>query len=358
MKSNIFTFLFITILALLTSSCKKQEPLLAEPPRVINLEFEGITTAVGIEVLYRDRIIFTVPASDDDFHTYLKIGVNEQGGELKIREQGATDFILTRPLKPSPYDQSISVYYDGNEIYNQMVTYDIKGYAMSGELEFLLDGKVVHEGSIKIAKSLAVMINENSTRRLDVRKKGTTTILITKTIESSPATGQSLGFFFDGINMVDNVQVSPPANPTNMSITTQFKSTIIQPGPVFIPGNLDLVFFTRNKTTNVIVKTSPEIRIPLKSDGSFTTFELPPLPGTDFEYRFDIYQSGATTVPYDASAAPVKILEANQGRYGTSIVFAPGESKLFLINDNTQILRSPNRYVPYGQITDLSQYFQ
>ncbi|WP_133577448.1 hypothetical protein [Pedobacter metabolipauper] len=365
MKSNIYILLFITCFTLLTISCDKQEPLHADPPKVVRIRF-AINTTKPLEFVYKDSVVAVglVDNSGSNTSATTLLKIEGQNGEIQIREKGSVNIISTRAIETTPFEQAFAIYYDGSKIYNQLITYQVKGYASSGELEFLLDGNVIETASSAIDKTLTVLINENTTRELQVRKKGTTDILITKILTSSPTSGQSLSFFFDGTSMVDNIQINPPANMANMAINAQFKSTITSTLGVFTGGNaIDLVFYTRNKTTNVIAKASPEIRITLPTNGDFASFELPPLPGANFEYKFDICARGLNSSPYDVSAAAVKAIALNEGKStlaGTAIQFEAGQSKLFLIKDARQLRTSPAPIssIFIGQITDLSQYFK
>ncbi|MRG48198.1 hypothetical protein GFS24_23970 [Chitinophaga sp. SYP-B3965] len=364
MKTQIINAAIIILLTLF-SACDKQEPLLAEPPKVVRLLLTGYTPK-KLEFLYKDSVIAVgnVVSSGATFLATALIPIESQSGEIKIREEGSVDIIDTRTITSAPFEQSINIYYDGSNAYSQVVSYQVRGYASSGELEFLLDGNVIATGTSDINKLLTIPMNAGDTRELQVRKKGTTIPLITKSVPASPATGQSIKFFFDGINMVDNIQINPPANAANMAITAQFKSTYTTGAYLFTGGDeIDLVFYIRNKSTSVITKAAPEIRVTMPTNGNFASFELPPLPDANYEYKFDICTKGANTSPYNTSNAAIKPLVVNEGKStlaGTSIAFEAGASKLFLIKDFRQLRTTPappsNIFI--GQITDLSQYFQ
>jgi hypothetical protein len=348
----------VLFLLSLCFSCSKQEPLDTDPPHVINLMIMGSTTE-DLEFIYKDSVIaLGVANNGQPFSFTTKLNAGNEGEVLKIRKKGSADILETRTIPRSPYDQTVKVYYDGSKIYTSSVAYQIKGYAMSGEIEFLLDGKVIASGTGIINNTISFGMDENSTREIQVRQKGETTYLLTKTIASSPIQ-QSLKFFFDGIAIVDNVQLNPPVNPANMSITAQFKTTVPD---MFLGGQVDVVFYMHNIVTGVYSKPSPEIRMTMPADGSFANIELPALPnGTDYDYRMVIYKKGTKDQPYDASSSGFPIILENDGRYSSQLLFVAGQSNIWLINDSWSLDVTPDfelaSYFGIGA-TDLSQYFQ
>jgi hypothetical protein len=360
MKSNFYIFLSFICFVLLTGSCKKQEPFYpdAEQPRVVALAINGSTTE-DLEFVYKDSVIATGIADNGKkfvFNTKLNIG--SQKAELKIRKKASGEILETRAIQPSPFSQTVNVFYDGTSVFNSSVSYRIKGYAASGELEFLLDGNVIASGTAKIDNIITFGIDENTPREIKVRLKGETTTLLTKTINALPAE-QSLKFFFDGTSIADNVQLNPPVNPNNMAITAQFKTAIPD---MFLGGQVDLVFYVYNNKTDVYSKPNPEVRFTMPADGSFTSFELPSLPNaTDYEYRIVIYKKGTHDVPYDASSSGFPIILENNGRFSGQIIFEPGKSKIWLIDDFWSLDTTPDFELAsvFGVgINDLSQYFQ
>src|SRR5690606_2269097 len=183
---------------LLFTACQKQELFNKEIPQVVKLTIEGGTTG-DLEFVYKDSVVASVQGSTSGGfeRTVLLNTAGTANPELFIREAGASENITSKPIPPAPFSQSLSIYYDNGKIYRKQVRYTIKGYAMSGDLEFLIDGKTVFTGSSKIDETLSVLVNENEPRQLEVRKVGETVALITDEIETDVAE-QSLGFFFDG----------------------------------------------------------------------------------------------------------------------------------------------------------------
>ncbi|MCT1523679.1 hypothetical protein [Sphingobacterium hotanense] len=371
--TNYFSFCLITFFLLVCGSCKKVELLNPKEPKVINLTIEGSTTS-DLEFVYKDSVVASVKAEGDG--SFVRTALLNTSGlvtpEISIREAGSTDIIASRPIDPNNFKQALSIFYDSGNIYNGKVTYTIKGYVMSGELEFLLDGLSLFTGSSTINRTINILVNDNEIRQLEVRKVGEQTTLITNEIPSG-ISEQSLGFFYDGTEIVDGIEVAPPKNPENMAVTAQFKTTFTDPNSTtlyFTGGNeVDIVFYTRKKGTENKNRTTPEdkvdpeIRIPLPLDGTFVNFELPILTDETMEYSFDFVENGTDDMPYvrgKTASNTYPELRANQGRYGKGIVPEGGKSKLLLISDGFKSVTSPSprHRIPIPAITDLSEYFQ
>jgi hypothetical protein len=359
MKLKIFTLFFFPALIALSLSCRKAELLQPEPAKIIQLTVTGASD-VALEYLYKDSIIAAPPIGGINVKTLLS--VNDQNATLKVRKKGTSEILLTKTITAVPFDQNISIFYDGTKIYNNSVSLGIKGYALSGELEFLLDGNVFLSGTGIVNKVSPILIDKGTTREITVRKKGETAILFTQTIESA-TTHQNIGFFFDGIKIVDNVKLTPPANPANMMISAKFETTF---APQFKNVDVDIVFYTRLKVLSTVsyaiagTKVMPEVRVTLLKDGSFNQIELPPLPDAGYIYSFDIVEKGTNTVPYTTTSAPFVLaafpFKPNEGRYG-EITFETGKSKLLVINDTKNVLATTRSTYFSGKITDLSEYF-
>jgi hypothetical protein len=364
MKLKIFTLFLLSAVTALSLSCRKAELLQPEPAKIIQLSVTGATD-VELEYLYKDSIIATPPAGGISLKTLL--AVKDQNAILKIRKKGTSEILLTKTITATPFDQNISIFYDGTKIYNSAILLGIKGYAISGELEFLLDGNVISSGTGIVNKVLSILIDKGTTREIQVRKKGETAILLTKIIESTTPR-QNIGYLFDGIKIVDNVKLDPPVNPANMMLSAKFETTFPNQ---FKNVDVDLVFYTRLKTasnTTVGTKVMPELRFTLPKNGSFNSIELPPLPGPNYIYSFDIVEKGTNSEPY-TSGSPLVLngytLKPNEGRITAvfaenGVNFEAGKSKLLTIADARTAVTSPTKtiYVSGGRLTDLSQYFQ
>jgi hypothetical protein len=360
------TFLRLSVLLLLLApfffSCSTEELAHPEVPKVVKLMINGNSTK-DLECLYKDSI-FTIARNDDSQgRLYLQtlLAVDGKKGELKIREKGATKILQTRVITATPYEQIMNIIYDGEQVYSGIVNYQVKGYA-AGELEFLLDDKVVYSGVGVIDNTISIGINQESNRKLTVRKKGETAALTSRTIQATPVI-QALKFFFDGTSMVDNIKLDPPANPVNMSLTVKFETIL---PALFNGGPVDLVFFMRDNNTYATTKVIPEIRVTIPTNGTFSkAIELPPVPveeGVDYQYTFEVFEPGTTTVPYNTAAVALQPVRPGNGRFINSpVIFTAGSSKLILINDSQNAVRFPviQKGTYFGVfITDLTVYFQ
>lgn len=367
MKTNLIMLSLLCVCLVSIFSCEKGELLQAKPTKVVKLIIDGSTTE-DLEFVYKDSVIAESKGESGGRKFYITalLKITSEEAEVKVRKKGSVSIIKTQPIKSLPFDQTISIYYDGTKIYNGAVDYQIKGYAISGELEFLLDGQVIASGSGEIENNISFGIDKNSTRKIEVRIKGGTAILATKTISNSPAK-QTLRFLFDGSKIVDNIQLNPPLNPSNMAINAKFETTLPN---LFNGKDVDLVFYTKNYQTEVVTKVTPELRFTLPVNGKFASFELPPLPDNTSFYTYDIYEKGTNNVPYDLSKLspifPIHYPNVGQNgqlffgeRNGVSIFHDPGTSKLLLIKDVESNVFSPDQGTMfYGEMKDLSKYFQ
>lgn len=348
------TIILSIILIILATGCNKKE--LANPvqEKVISLTINGSSTE-QLEFIYKDSVIATT-TNPAQISIQTLLAVEEKDARIDIRKKGATEILLSKPITPAPYAQKVSIYYDGSKIYNNAVTLNVLGYAMAGELEFVVGGKVLLTATGAVRNTIVLLMDEGTSREVEVRKKGENIPLLTKSFESAPER-QLLNFFFDGNKLVDNVQLDPPANPANMMVRAKFESIF----PQFTKVDVDVVFYIKNITTKVAVKT--DLKFTLSIDGSFNSIELPPLPTNGiYFYSFDILEKGTNKVPYTNTIAPFILAafpyQENQGESG-ELAFEGGKSKLFLLNDKKIVVNTPKRHTNLtGVFIDLSQYFQ
>lgn len=360
LKLGIISLMLITF----HSACSEKELANPKQGQVVKLTIVGSSTE-QLEFIYKDEVI-AATTNVGAVNMNVMVAVNGQDAEVKIRKKGSTEILQRKTITDAPYSQRINIYYDGTQLYDNAVSLLIKGYAISGELEFLVDGGVVASGSTRIENRISILMNNNGTRTFTIRKKGETAVLFTKTISANPEQ-QSLVFLFDGTNIVGNVELAPPANPQDMMIRARFQTIF----PLqFKNVDVDLVFYTKLATAanNVVgTKVIPELRFKLPKDGSFQNLELLPLPAPGYVYCFDIVESGTTLDPY-ISGTPLVLngysIKPNEGRttsqYMTDpIKFEAGKSKLLIITDQkTLVPASKAVYISGGKVTDLSEYFQ
>ncbi|MBE9602690.1 hypothetical protein [Pedobacter sp. MC2016-24] len=371
MKLKKYIHLLMLAVIGLSLSCSKAELLSPEPLKLVQLNIIG-TSEVDLEYLYKDSVIAESKIMNSNGINLSRIiTINDQEGDLKIRKKGTSEILLTKAIAAAPFEQNINIYYDGNKIYNNTISLGIKGFALSGELEFLIDGVVFSSNSGAVDKVSTILIDKGTTREISIRKKGGTAVLLTKTIESTTAR-QNIVYFFDGTKIVDNVKLDPPVNPSNMMISARFETTF----PNQFKGvDVDLVFYTRllsSANTVVGTKITPEIRFTLPKDGSFNAIELPPLPGPEYIYSFDIYEKGTNIEPYNPGS-PLTLtgytIKPNEGRVTSAYVnyaedrinFEAGKSKLMIITDSRTlavVAGTRSVFISGGKVNDLSKYFQ
>lgn len=352
--------IMVFLLLSLALGCSKQELAEPDPSKVIQLTVTG-ASAAKLEFIFNDKV---VASTNTPGQVYIKtlLPISGQEADIQIRKAGTTEILQHKKLTAVPYNQEFSIYYDGTKLFDTSAAITIKGYAVSGELEFLLDGNVVYSGTGIINTSnnpILIPIDKGTTREVAIRQKGEIAILGTKTITSDPK--QSINFFFDGTNLVNNVKLDAPVNPANMLISAKFESVF----PMYFKNvDVDLVFYIRNTTANTNAKANPEIRFTIPK-GQFAKIELPALPGPspEYVYSFDIYEKGTTAIPYNSTSAPFITngfpLKQNEGYSGSTISFEAGKSMLVLIKDaRTLKTAAPRATYLSGIITDLSQYFQ
>ena len=374
MKHKIFMLFFLSAFVALNSACSRKELAQPNPDKVVKLQIRG-SSEVDLEYVYRDSVIATsLITSVKNIAVDARLLIKEEGATFQIRKKGSSEILQTKQISSSPFIQNFTVFYDGVNVYDNTVALHIKGYALSGELEFLVEDKVLLAGTgaiDNIDNRAVIFMNKGTTSEIQVRKKGETAILLSKTINADEAT-PTLNFFFDGEKIVGNVALDPPVNPANMMIKARFQTSYPRQ---FKNVDVDLVFYARLLTSPVLsvgTKITPEIRFTLAKDGSFNTIELPPLPGPEYMYSFDIYEKGTNIEPYNPGS-PLTLtgytIKPNEGRVTSAYVdflenridFQAGKSKLLIITDarTTGIVAGVKSiFISGGKVNDLSQYFQ
>ncbi|MDQ0640318.1 hypothetical protein QF042_003883 [Pedobacter sp. W3I1] len=157
MKLKTFALFFFSAIITLGLSCRKAELLQPEPAKIIQLTVTG-TSDVALENLYKDSIIATPPVGGINIKTFLS--VKDQNATLKVRKQGTSEILLTKTITTVPFDQNISFFYDGTKVYNNAISLVVKGFALSSEIEFLLDGKLLSSGTSTINNTFFILIDK------------------------------------------------------------------------------------------------------------------------------------------------------------------------------------------------------
>lgn len=358
MKHNIFILFFCSAFLALIISCGKQEVSQPDTYKVVKLQIRG-TSEVDLEYLYKDSVIATsLISSGKNISIDSRLLLKDEGASFQIRKKGSTEILQSKQLASSPYVQNFNVFYDGTKVYDSSVNFWFKGYVLSGELEFLLDGNVIYTKGAAVDYRYTTLMDKGNNKVLEVRKKGQTGILLTKTIDANSAQ-QDIRFFFDGTSIIDKLTLDPPSDPRNMKVTAKFETKY---PTLFKNVDVDVIFYTYQQSTKIATKMVPEVKFTLSKDGTLSSIELPPLPGPGYNYTFDIFEKGTTNVPYSSLVSPLIVngfpFKANDGKNG-ALFFEAGKSKLFNLKDKSFVVATPSRNsLLSGEFEDLSSYFQ
>lgn len=353
-KKHIKGVLFIALSIFFTgfSSCKKQELGETKIQKVILLTIQGTKGIKDtLEFVKNNIVIAQIGSSDQNFLTTVKVSADHP--EVIVRRKGDSKILANRTVSPNLVKQTISCYYDGEKVFGNSIKLKVKGYAISGTLELLLDGKIIGSGTgAELAKTLDIGVDEGKNRQIQIRRKDENTALLTKDIVASELT-QSLIFYYDGTTIVDKIDAGVPVNPANMLLSAKFSSKV----DVF-RAPADLIMLKEKAG----VYTTTDLIIQLNSNGSFSkAIELPSLamePG--YQYVFKIVKRGTTDeLPYDLTNA-TKPTKPDSGR--KLISFTAGSSSILVITDEkTETTTGPA--TRRGTLislttTDIGQYFK
>lgn len=339
----------------LICSCSKSELLNKDDEKLVELSILSNST-VALEYLVNGKVIGKVEDGRKTTTILVKTPGNKR--EIQIRKAGATETLRTKVISSLPYKQSISINYDGVDVYDGSVLLNIKGYSGNDIMEFLIDGKVFKTGTGSILiENVPININTGQTKMVQIRKQGETTVLATKTIVSGTAV-QNITFYYDGVSILDQINLNPPSNPANITLSVTFQSTLAN-----YRGPVDLVVFIMDPSepeTSPLRYAPTAFKITLPTDGSFgPTIELPPIADASKNYTFRIFKAGTTDViPYDTSGDTLMPLRF----FYFGIQFVPGKSYVYIGKDSRTVTSTgaPTlRGTTYRLVmSEIGQYFQ
>ncbi|MGJ1204437.1 hypothetical protein [Sphingobacterium lactis] len=361
MKYIKFKFAILLFSLFVLISCEKGHLPSESKFNLVELTLQGSTSKV-LEILYMDKVIDTTIGVN--LSQKILLNLTQENNKISFREKGSSKILKTISVDLSPFIQSASIIYDGKNIYDQVIKYIIKGYAMEGELEFILDGETIFKGMEKIESTIPIALNKNQSRKLEIKKTGGSEILFTKEITTGE-TDQFLKFLFDGSALIDKIQLDPPKNPKNMGISFQFKTIFAdyQNRIQFVGGNeVDFVVYSRRIGSEEAEKLVPEVRISVPMNNQFKYMELPPLKNPEeYEYTFDIYKKGTSEIAYirgGGAHALIPTIDKNGGTKGDGLRFKEGTTIPLILTDEASVsLYPPRTYIPKVLITNLSAYF-
>jgi len=342
--------IIILLFGLLAAGCTKQTPALPVG-NIVSLQISGFTVDDSLQLIHGDKVFATV-ANSFNINTLLSIAP-DQMDQIYIRKKGAAATIATRNIPATPFMQTTSIFYDNGKIYDKTITLLFKGYAMVDSLELTLDDQVVSSGiESNFTPSVAIGAEEGMARVLQIKNKKTGAVLSTRKITATPAK-QNITFFYDGKELIDKLDLTPPVNPTHMNVSAKFETTL--PG-LFTGTPIDLTFYKYDVKKGVTA--AEETGIKLSVSGTFSEpLALPSLP-EDYRYFFRLAQTGINTLPYDTTKELLPI--RNVGSSNLAITFVPGTAQLWVIKDQKiKIANGPMKGTQFRLLfTDLSQYFQ
>lgn len=336
-------------------SCKKQELAEIKIPKVMLLSIQGTKGVKDtLEFVKNNIVIAQVGNENQSFLTSVKVSA-DKNPEIIVRRKGRAEILATRTLSPDSVKQTISCYYDGEKVYGNSIKLKVKGYAITGTLELLLDGKVIGSGTgAELTKTLDLGVDDGKNRQVQIRKKDENTPLLTKEIVANELT-QSLVFYYDGTKIFDKIDAGVPVNPANMLLSVKFTSKY----DALFRAPADLMILKGKDGEDVY---TPIGVIELSSDGSFSkAIELPSLASEPrYTYSVKIVKRGtADELPYDLTntATPLK-----PGAGRLRLNYTAGSSSILVITDEvTQTTTgSPARRGTQISLitTDIGQYFK
>ena len=363
MKKNIQYLIFICLtFGLFLLGCKREE--LAEPTtgKIVNLKIKGTTLMTEPLEFVKNGIVFAETINNSaEFEVNTKISIEGPTAEIQLRRKSDQQVIAIRTVTNKLFNQELTCYYDGQHVYDALVNLEFKGYSGENELEFMLDGVLLGSGSGTVFPSLSVVLNKEKKRQIQIRKKGDTEILLDyEVLVDAPL--QKLVFYYDGIQLLDKIELAAPKNPANMLVSASFKSNV-----AVFSGPVDLVFHKGSMYDNVNFYNPTDLRIPLNNDGSFSAnFELPALSPEDVEgklnYGIKLVKRGTLIdLPYDLTNELKPILPLS-GFYVNPMAFTPGGAMILVITDlktvKTTGLPSSRGTLFSVNSTDISAYFK
>lgn len=363
MKKNIPYLIYIGLLfGQLLLGCKKQEFADQAVNKIVSLEITG-TTLPGdtLEFVKNGKILVQAGSPTGSFALFTKVSLEAESAEIQVRRKRDQVVIASKVITGDVYHQVMTCYYDGQQVYDTLVNLEIKGYSGADELEFMLDGVLVGSGTGTKFPGLKVALNKDKKRQVQIRKKGTPKILLDYEVLANVPL-QKLVFYYDGVQLLDKIELGTPLNPANMLISALFKSSL-----TMFTGPVDLVFHKGYMYDPSYSYNPTDLRVPLNSDGTFSkNFELPALSPEDvtakLKYGYKLVKRGTgIELPYDITNEFKPIIQAS-GFYNSPLEFTAGAAMILVITDGKTV-KTTGSSLTKGttftvKSTDISAYFK
>jgi len=330
---------WIALLALLYG-CQKGELYYASEPQIVEITLKG-TTSTALEFVYNDKVVDSTRGQFHSIPNTFQMLVTEGEQKLQVREKGKTTVLKTYDIDPKRFTHEFGIFYDNGGIYDAGITYNLMIYAADIGLDFYLDNKLIYQNpySGSTISPLTIALNKGQERTLTITRKGEQEPLVSRIITEAQA-DKTLKFYLDKYGLIERMKLPTLKDPKGMAVMLRFVPDVEFGQTAFVGGDVDLVFYTRNKTTEEVA--NPGLRFTVPTDGSFATVELPPIDDSRF-YTFDILQKGTDKVAYKSTNESFTV-SAGKGKYGAFYLltgdfsfFIPGERIIGIVGPSEEM---------------------
>lgn len=315
--------------------CQKGELYYDSEPHVVEIAFNG-STATALEFVYNGKIVDSTRGQFHSLPNAFQMLIEQGEQKLHVREKGKTETLRTYAIDPNGFRHEFGIFYDNGEIYDAGITYNLMIYTADIGLDFYLDDKLVYQNPYGGAtmNSLTIALNKGQERKLTVTRKDEQEVLLSRTITEADA-DKTLKFYLDAYGFIERMKLPPLKDPKGMALLLRFLPDVQFGQTTFLGGEVDLVFYTRDKATERV--SDAGLRVTVPTDGSFAALELPAIDDSKF-YTFDIFQKGTDQVAYQSISESYTV-SAGLGKYGIFYFltggfsfFVPGERLICMVS--------------------------
>ncbi|MFD2549622.1 hypothetical protein ACFSR5_18405 [Sphingobacterium suaedae] len=315
--------------------CQKGELYYDSEPHVVQIAFKG-STATALEFVYNGRVVDSTRGQFHSFPNAFQMLIEEGEQKLHVREKGKTDILRTYDIDPKGFTHEFGIFYDNGEIYDAGITYNLMVFAADIGLDFYVDDKLVYQNPYGGAtmNPLTIALNKGQERKLTVTRKDEQEVLVSRTITEADA-DKTLKFYLDAYGLIERMKLPPLKDPKGMTVMLRFLPDVPFGQTTFLGGDVDLVFYTRDKATEAV--SDAHLRFTVPTDGSFGTLELPAIDDSKF-YTFDIFRKGTNQVAYQSINGSYTV-SPGLGKYGIFYFltdglsfFVPGERLICIVS--------------------------
>lgn len=327
-------------LATLIFGCQKGDLYYASEPQVVEITFKG-STATALEFVYNGKVVDSTRGQFHSIPNTFQMLVTEGEQKLHVREKGKTEILKTYDIDSKVYTHEFGIFYDNGKIYDAGITYNLMIYTADIGLDFYLDDKLIYQNPYggSTTNPLTIALNKGQERKLTVTRKDEQEVLVSRIITQAEA-DKTLKFYLDKYGLIERMKLPPLKDPKGMTVMLRFSPDVEFGQTSFLGGDVDLVFYTRDKVTEEV--SDPKLRITAPTNGSFTTVELPPIDESKF-YTFDILKKGTDQVAYKSISESFTV-SPGLGKYGIFYFltggfsfFTPGERVICIVSPTEEM---------------------